>query len=109
MAMDQNGWRTWGWTMAVVVGTACHAPSQPAAAETGRLVPLTSLGECYRLQQEPGAEIIEHRCTASIGVTLFDAQDSETGIFRQADAAMYQAKTTGRNRYCLAEEPILEP
>ena len=70
---------------------------------------LTSLGECYRLQQEPGAEIIEHRCTASIGVTLFDAQDSETGIFRQADAAMYQAKTTGRNRYCLAEEPILEP
>lgn len=67
---------------------------------------LASLGERYRLQLDPGTEILEHHCSASIGLVLFDAQDNETDIFRQADAAMYRAKATGRSRYCLAEEPV---
>lgn len=50
---------------------------------------------------------IVHRCTASIGVTLFDQHEaSPAGALRRADSAMYQAKTAGGNqvRFC---EPTL--
>lgn len=41
---------------------------------------------------------IEHRCTSSIGATLFFSHEaSPDDIFRQADLAMYQAKASGRN------------
>lgn len=43
----------------------------------------------------------EHRCSASIGATLFS--NHETAIeelLQQADIAMYQAKTAGRNVLC---------
>ena len=43
--------------------------------------------------------MIEHRCTASMGLTLFSAVDADQEqILRRADAAMYQAKEQGRNR-----------
>ena len=44
------------------------------------------------------AQVIEHRCTASIGVTLFlgMAFSEDEGI-KRADLAMYQAKEAGRN------------
>jgi diguanylate cyclase (GGDEF)-like protein/PAS domain S-box-containing protein len=45
---------------------------------------------------DPGGEtgpLIEHRCTSSIGVTLFlDSKRSQDDILRSADSAMYQAK-----------------
>lgn len=42
--------------------------------------------------------IIEHRCTASIGVAMFnDHQSSQDDILKWADTAMYQAKEAGRN------------
>ena len=42
--------------------------------------------------------IVEHRCTVSIGVTLFINHDaSEDDILKQADQAMYQAKEAGRD------------
>lgn len=39
---------------------------------------------------------------ASIGVCLYPGQDSDDpdGLLRYADQAMYQAKQTGKNRYC---------
>lgn len=41
---------------------------------------------------------IEHSCTASIGVVLFQGQElSIEELFKRADAAMYQAKESGRN------------
>lgn len=41
---------------------------------------------------------VEHQCTASIGVTLFNNRDSDANdILRRADRAMYQAKEGGRN------------
>jgi len=42
--------------------------------------------------------IVEHHCSASIGVVLFFAHDaSQVDILKWADKAMYQAKDAGRN------------
>lgn len=44
---------------------------------------------------------IEHQCTASIGLVLFQSgQGTVDSLLHQADQAMYQAKTDGRNRVC---------
>jgi diguanylate cyclase (GGDEF)-like protein len=45
----------------------------------------------------------ELRVTASIGISLFpaDGADAET-LLKAADAAMYQAKKNGRNRYSIS-------
>jgi diguanylate cyclase (GGDEF)-like protein/PAS domain S-box-containing protein len=47
--------------------------------------------------------------TLSLGIAVYpeNGEDLET-LMHQADAAMYQVKETGRNRYCFAEE-IIEP
>lgn len=39
----------------------------------------------------------DYHCKASIGISLFNAQDSVDELFRRADLAMYQAKNAGRN------------
>ncbi|MFZ4624403.1 MAG: PAS domain S-box protein [Rhodoferax sp.] len=42
--------------------------------------------------------VVEHHCSASIGVVLFvNHETSHTDILKWADAAMYQAKDAGRN------------
>jgi diguanylate cyclase (GGDEF)-like protein/PAS domain S-box-containing protein len=55
----------------------------------------------YRLRikhSTQGEITVEHHCTASIGVALFnDHEASQEDVFRWADAAMYQAKDAGRN------------
>jgi diguanylate cyclase (GGDEF)-like protein len=59
------------------------------------------LAEPYllRLRHEGGADtMVEHPCTASIGVVVFiNHEESQEDILRWADAAMYQAKASGRN------------
>lgn len=60
-----------------------------------------ALAEPYSLTIEQGTEPplhVEHRCTASIGVTLFQGHDaSPSDVVKWADAAMYDAKDAGRN------------
>lgn len=61
------------------------------------------LGEPYRLavlqEGEVEPRVVEHRCTASIGVVLFnDHGVTQEDLLKLADAAMYQAKSAGRNR-----------
>lgn len=60
-----------------------------------------ALAEPYLLKfrnADNAETIIEHRCAASIGVTLFiDHQASVEDILKHADRAMYQAKVEGRN------------
>lgn len=42
---------------------------------------------------------VEHHCTSSIGVALFaDNQDCHETLLREADVAMYQAKSNGGNQ-----------
>ena len=49
----------------------------------------------------------KQQVTVSIGVALFEAEGGETSddLLERADAALYMAKTTGRNRTVLAHEP----
>ena len=75
-----------------------------------------SLGEPYRLQvvrKEGGLpRMVEHRCTASIGVVLFDQRcESHEDLLRMADDAMYQAKQGGRNqvRFLEPRPPVHHP
>lgn len=70
-----------------------------AVAEKVRL----SLANPYLLHtkhpKQANTQVVEHHCTASIGVTLFGpGQSDQKAILKQADSAMYQAKDAGRNR-----------
>lgn len=55
---------------------------------------------CLTVGEKTGARAtVEHRCTASIGVTLFKGDDlSPSDILKRADATMYQAKQAGGNQ-----------
>lgn len=60
----------------------------------------TSLSQPYRLavQKDGDAEVIvEHHCTSSIGVVIFNHQANRESIFKWADMAMYEAKNAERN------------
>lgn len=49
--------------------------------------------------------VIEHRCTASIGVALFIKHEaSRDEILKWADMAMYEAKEAGTNLIRFYEE-----
>lgn len=60
------------------------------------------LAEPYKLsiaQQDGSTLHIEHRCTVSMGVTLFQGhQATIVNIIKWADTAMYEAKQAGRDR-----------
>jgi len=62
---------------------------------------LNALSEAYLLTIKRNVEtdtIVEHHCTASIGVALFiNHEASPEDLLKSADTAMYQAKEAGRN------------
>lgn len=67
-----------------------------------------SLGKPYKMkiEREEGGSprVVEHRCTASVGVVLFDQHcSSSEDLLRMADNAMYQAKKGGRNQVRILE------
>jgi diguanylate cyclase (GGDEF)-like protein/PAS domain S-box-containing protein len=42
--------------------------------------------------------LVEHKCTSSIGMTIFTGQSASIGnLLQQADSSMYRAKDAGRN------------
>lgn len=50
---------------------------------------------------------ITHHCTVSIGIRIFDNQESSPeNILKQADTAMYQAKQSGRDTIKLFRAPL---
>mgnify|MGYP003624522108 CR=1 FL=1 len=72
-----------------------HALEAAEQAESTAEKILAILNQNYQLGT------YSHRCTASIGVTLFeDHQQIPEELLKQADIAMYQAKNAGRNTLC---------
>lgn len=67
---------------------------------------LAELERPYVLSLESSAELtktVEHRCTASLGLTLFSPMEKDIDhILRRADDAMYRAKALGRNQIFIA-------
>ncbi|MGD0642241.1 MAG: EAL domain-containing protein, partial [Roseiarcus sp.] len=69
----------------------CLREAAARAKEMGEAI-LSALNQPYTIAGRP------HHSTPSIGVTLFiDAVDSLDELLKQADIAMYQAKSAGRN------------
>ena len=73
--------------------TAARAQAERIAAKI-----LERLAQLYQLADADGSNAVEHRCSVSIGVVLFDGSSDEEEAFRRADDAMYSAKAGGRNR-----------
>lgn len=69
-----------------------------AEAVAGKILALLSLPYLLHISGENRDEtIVEHRCSASIGVALFCGEElSREEILKRADAAMYAAKHAGR-------------
>ena len=94
--------RVGGDEFVVLIGEldADKAESTRQAAEVAEKI-RASLAEPYRLTLSEGAQagqVVEHRCTASIGVALFhDPTACQADTLKWADAAMYLAKEAGRN------------
>ncbi|NDV12670.1 bifunctional diguanylate cyclase/phosphodiesterase [Crenobacter caeni] len=79
---------------------------QAAGCIAGKLV--SALAAPFELEgSDAGAKPCEYRCSASIGVVLTDAPLSVDELMKRADAAMYRAKSGGRNRYALFDPDML--
>ena len=84
----------------VVMLTGLSGNIEEAAAQTQKIgwKIIGNLNQIYSLAG------YEHYCSASIGITLFIAQDSTLDdLLKRADIAMYQAKAAGRNTLCFFE------
>jgi diguanylate cyclase (GGDEF)-like protein len=68
-----------------------------------------SLAKPYKLtvsQPDQAERVVEHRCSASIGVVVFlNHEACQASILKSADAAMYRAKDAGRNTIRFADLP----
>ena len=101
-AMDTVA-RIGGDEFVVLMGglTTCETESIEQARKVAEKI-RAALAEPYVLScanSTASSPSIEHRCTASIGVVLFNMLDlDQNELLRRADAAMYQAKENGRNR-----------
>lgn len=77
-----------------------YAKSEEQAQRVAEKIRL-SIAERYKLTvnyDEQTNKLVEHSCTASIGVVLFLGQEvSIDDLFKQADSSMYEAKDGGRN------------
>lgn len=86
--------------------------SAESCAEAGRIAEKirSALSQPYFLTIRRGAaahQIVEHQCTASIGLALFIGQEAtQDDILKRADTAMYQAKVAGRDRVHLAPQSL---
>jgi diguanylate cyclase (GGDEF)-like protein/PAS domain S-box-containing protein len=69
-----------------------------------------ALGQPYQfnvLHADKPESTVEHHCTASIGVVVFIGQtSSQDDLLKWGDAAMYQAKNSGRNAVRFYQESV---
>ncbi len=95
----------------VVMLTDLHADEAESTRQASTVADKirTSLAEPYVLafpSAQGQRQVVEHHCSASIGLTLFSPADAtQDQILRRADAAMYQAKAQGRNQVQFYQSP----
>ena len=88
-----------------------HVLVQFVAVLTGFTDTASSLSTFERLIQTASQPIhigdIEIRVSASLGIAFFPQEVSADAdqLLRQADQAMYQAKSSGKNRFRVFDEP----
>ncbi len=74
------------------------------------MLPHTDISQAHHVAEKLRQHIASLRIatigqvTASFGVTEFKSGDTLDLVFRRADAALYAAKTAGRNRVCVTED-----
>lgn len=87
----------------VVVLESLDEGRAAAAAHAGRVAEKLreALARPYLLVLPTGGAEVAHHCTASIGICLFNGHgESRDELLKQADIAMYRAKSAGRNTIC---------
>jgi diguanylate cyclase (GGDEF)-like protein len=63
---------------------------------------MSTLGAPYEIDN------VQVEGSASIGIAYFSGTDLKPdGLIKQADAALYRAKNSGRNRYCVYEPEVV--
>ncbi|MBE0496329.1 MAG: diguanylate cyclase [Campylobacterales bacterium] len=88
----------------VVVLGSLHGEKEVSAQYARNVAEKISESLCAMYILNVQERLVEHRCTASIGVVIFDAtKSSEDDVLKHADAAMYKAKGLGKNTICMWE------
>lgn len=79
--------------------------------EFGVLAPYETISDVYDMAESIRQEIVARPCpfgldrirvTASVGVGIVHPQDTVGSVLSRADAALYEAKNEGRNRFVVA-------
>lgn len=85
----------------VVLLNELDADANAASAQTGTVAEKirVALSQPYQLKptEAPSQSAVEHRCTASIGVIVFNWRACPEDLLKCADMAMYESKNAGRD------------
>ena len=89
----------------VVILDALHEDQESSTKQAQTIAEKIRLSvSALYLLSIPGEEnehVVEHRCTASIGVLVFNSEEgSQDDLLKRADTAMYNAKEAGRDQIC---------
>lgn len=88
----------------VVVLGSLHQDKEASAQYAKNVAEKINQSLCKLYTLNTYESVVEHQCTASIGIFIFDAtKSSEDDVLKYADTAMYQAKEAGKNTIYLSE------
>lgn len=87
----------------VVLLTDLHQDPLHAVQEASRVAEKIQqhINLPYQLSAPNQKTKINHQISASIGISVFDSNNTIDDLMKWADMAMYQAKNAGRNEVCL--------
>lgn len=88
----------------VIVLGSLHQDKEASAQYAKNVAEKINQSLCKLYTLNTYESVVEHQCTASIGIVIFDAtKSSEDDVLKYADTAMYQAKEAGKNTIYLSE------